>query len=198
MANDDTLLEPDAVQRLLDTHAQMARTKGHDRIVVCGGFHDETGQPTYGGVRRKPGLRLTFERVAPDDEPEQVDTMNGNLVLVPASVARAVGNFDPAFQHSLGDFDYGLRTVAAGGEVWVAGGSAGRCSHNDRAGSWQDDSLPFAERIRKVRRPTGLPPRDWALFTRRHAGRWWLLNWASPYVKLVLSSMLAANRRRTT
>lgn len=187
-ANDDTELEADAVERLLATHRRLAGDHGHDRIIVCGAFHDGAGRITYGGVRRRHRARLGFEIQPVDDAPQAATTMNGNLVLVPRSVVDEVGNLSAAFRHGIADFDYGLRARRAGAEVWVAPGFVGRCTHNARQGGWQDPTLPFAERVRKVRRPTGLPPKDWSVFLRRHAGPLWPVAWASPYVKLGLTS----------
>ena len=65
---------------------------------------------TYGGWRCARGRGpLHMESVAPASEPTPCDTFNGNCVLVPAAAMRALDNLDPAFTHSMGDLDLGLR-----------------------------------------------------------------------------------------
>lgn len=192
--NDDTRLDPDAISRLLSTYHNIAATHSSDSIVVGSIRDPETGELTYGGNLRAPGLHpLKFHRAPVSGTPTEVDTMNGNCVLIPDSVARLVGNIDPAFAHSFGDFDYGLRARRLGCAVWVAPGTLGVCSQNDAEGTWRDPQLPLSLRLRKMRGPKGIPFAEWKVFTRRHGGVLWPVFWASPYIKLFVSAMLKRN-----
>lgn len=179
--NDDTLLDPGAVERLLRTSAFFA-----DRAIVVGSTRDAvTGEPTYGGVRRGSTRRpLRFQTVVPGLVPQRADTMNGNCVLVPRSVVSRVGILSAAFTHGMGDFDYGLRAKQRGVEVWVAPGFVGTCTRNQVEGTWQDASLPRWVRWSKVRSVKALPPREWATFTSRHGGPLWWLTFMAPYARV--------------
>lgn len=192
--NDDTALSESALQNLIQTSHQMRKQTGTDCIVV-GTTEKEPGSgvATYGGrVRRSRWRPLHFELVTPGKEPLPCDTMNGNCVLIPASVVAAVGPIDPVFRHSMGDTDYGFRARKAGFDIWVMPGYAGVCKKNRPEGEWVDHSVPLARRLRKVVEPKALPLRPWAIYTRRHAGVLWPLVWAWPYVNIVRTSVIAA------
>lgn len=182
--NDDTELDADALTKLLRTSAFFA-----DQAIVVGSTRDaQTGGLTYGGVVRPYPLKpLYFERVTPSDRPGSAETMNGNCVLIPGAVAKAVGNLSHEFSHGMGDFDYGLRARQEGFEIWVAPGFVGTCSRNQEAGTWQDRTLPRRVRWQKIRSIKGLPPREWIQFARRHAGLFWPLHWVAPYARVLVS-----------
>lgn len=184
--NDDTLLYPDALKRLLETYKALECADG---CVISGSTQDPaTGELTYGGVVRPNPLKPThFEWVTPTDAPLPIDTINGNCVLVPHAVTEKIGGLSEAFTHSLGDFDYGLRARAAGCSVWLCPGYVGVCKYDHPVkGSWKDSSLSRLERWRVVRQVKSLPPREWRVFTQRHAGPLWPAIWALPYLRIWL------------
>lgn len=171
--NDDTILDRDAVARLL------AVWRDAGEAIVAGATRDpDTGALTYGGVRREhAGRPLRFSRVEPGDAPVEVETINGNCVLVPATVAERVGNLDARFTHGMGDFDYGLRARCRGVTVLLAPGTVGTCAANPP--SVRD----AAAELRHLRSPKGLPPREWRAFARRWAGPLWPVYFVSPYLR---------------
>jgi GT2 family glycosyltransferase len=184
--NDDLVLAQDALARLLQTHAWCASRSAADSIIV-GATRNRDGATSYGGWRRRG--RVAFERLPVADEPIECDTMNGNCVLLPASVVAKVGELEPAFAHGMGDMDYGLRAHRAGCCIWVAPGHIGECEHNSGAGLWTDPSLAVRERWARMLGPKGLPPRAWLVYTRRHSGWLWPLAWLNPYVKFWLRAL---------
>lgn len=187
--NDDTLLRPDALKRLLACEAAQQQPA----IVVGSTTDPETGTLTYGGVVRPSLFKpVSFRRVLPADQPQRCDSMTGNIVLIPAEVARAVGNLDPVFEHAMGDTDYALRARQKGFEVWLGPGIFGSCCANPDSGTYFDASQPLAQRWRQMMSRKGLPWRSWMVLTRRHAGPLWLLYFAWPYFCL----MLGGYRRR--
>jgi len=142
--------------------------------------------------------------VTPLAEPQRLDTFDGNIVLVSAGAARALGNLDPAFEHAMGDTDYGLRAGRLGVECWLAPGTHGRCDDNPAVGTYADPALPWRTRWRLMLGRRGLPPRSWWRFTRRHAGLLWPAYLVWPYLRLAVaglglrragSGMPAAGRR---
>lgn len=196
--NDDTMLWPDALARLLACEAQL-RVHTDEPVIVVGSTADPvSGVCTYGGNRRPWRLRpFSVERVVPTADAQRCDTLTGNVVLIPARAAQRVGNLDPAFEHAMGDTDYGLRARRCGVELWVAPQMHGSCADNPPAGTYLDASLPLAIRWRRMLHRKGLPWRSWLVFTRRHTGILWPLYFVWPYAKLVVASFLAASRRRS-
>jgi glycosyltransferase involved in cell wall biosynthesis len=188
--NDDTLLYPGALENLLQTHRRVTEFGVPASIVVGSTRDPDTGDLTYGGLSRESRLRpLRFTPVRPGEGPRECETMNGNCVLVPREVAMAVGNLDGAFTHGMGDIDYAFRAREAGCRVWVAPGYAGSCSRNLVRGSWRDPGLPLRARLSKLLGPKGLPPREWGVFVRRHAGPLWGAYWVLPYIRLTGSAL---------
>ncbi len=189
--NDDTMLYADALARLLDCAAvQRART-GKPVIVVGSTVDEHSGKLTYGGERRAVWWRRTsFVKVQPGDQAQLCESMNGNVVLIPAESARRVGNLDPAFEHAMGDTDYALRATKLGVGVWVAPGVQGTCGHNSVSNTFLDSDLPLSKRWRQMLGRKGLPWRSWGVLTRRHAGIFWPLYFIWPYVRTVLGGAM--------
>lgn len=180
--NDDTMLDGSAIKRVAE-----ASSTYPDAILV-GATHDSVNQQlcTYGGVVRKSRYgRTNWSRHVISDAYLPAETMNGNFVLIPSAVVYQLGPISKAFTHSLGDFDYGLRAKRIGVKILQMPGSIGCCDRNPIAGSYQDKSLSKWVRWQKLRSLKGFPPREWAIFTYRHAGPLWFLYWAWPYIKFL-------------
>jgi GT2 family glycosyltransferase len=189
--NDDVRLDAAALDALLATAAE------HTDAVVVGALRDpETGVVTYSGVVQSRWHPMRTRLVEPTDSPLEADTFNGNLVLVPRAVFERVGPIDGAFSHGQADFDYGLRARRSGFRVLVAPGSLGTCARGSHHGTFYDTTLTLRRRWQLAQSAVGLPMRSHARFLRRHGGRLWPLFWAAPYVKLTLSALATAPRRR--
>ncbi|WP_052667105.1 glycosyltransferase family 2 protein [Nitriliruptor alkaliphilus] len=179
--NDDVELDHDATATLLCTHEELQRSRSEPCIVVGSTRDPETADLTYGGVirpdRRRP---LHYERVEPSDRPQQVETMNGNCVLVPREIVARIGNLAAAYTHGMGDYDYGHRATRARGEVWITPGTIGTCARNPTV----RPAASFDEHRRRATSPTGgLPPAEWFTFARRWAGPLWPMYAVSPYLR---------------
>ncbi|MER6059613.1 glycosyltransferase family 2 protein [Streptomyces sp. NPDC001792] len=195
--NDDVILDSGALSQLLSTHQSLSDRQAPDSIVVGGLRDPDTGVVTYSGVRRCSRLRRTsFSTVPPERRPIEVETMNGNLVLVPRAVVERVGQIDSGFSHGMADFDYGLRARSLGCTVWLAPETLGTCARNSVGGQWNDPTLGIRERLRMMCTPKGLPPGSWLRFTRRHAGPVWPMYWLSPYVRLLTGAGVNGIRAR--
>ena len=182
--NDDTLLEPNALSKLLNAHQVLIERNYPNSIVVGSAKDPATGEHTYGGtVHSKGWFSNTFKSIKPDRELKECDTMQGNIVLIPSSVAEKVGNLDAAFIHTMGDLDYGLRARKLGCSVWIAPGYMGVCSRNYVNGSWADTSLSWIERLRKVVQTKAFPINAWTVFVKRHSGNFWFIYWTFPYLR---------------
>lgn len=185
--NDDVVLEADALKRALDCMAATRDKDGRPAIVVGSLRWPGTDRVAYGGVvRPNRWLRTRFRIVQPGTSATDCETMNGNFVLIPREVVDRVGLLDPAFEHGMGDFDYGLRARAAGCRVVAMPGFVGECSRNPVGGSFADLSLPRFKRFRKLLDRRFLPPRSWLHFTRRHGGVLWPAFWIWPYLRVLV------------
>lgn len=196
--NDDTMLYPEALSRLLACASECRWRGGKASIVVGSTVDEHSGALTYGGERRAKWWKpITFVRVVPGEQAQACESMNGNLVLIPAEVAQRVGNLEAAFEHAMGDTDYALRARCQGFDIRVAPGVHGTCGHNSISGTYMDKSLPFSRRWRQMLSRKGLPWRSWLILTRRHAGPAWPLYFALPYVKLMASGIRQSLRPNT-
>lgn len=192
--NDDVVLDPGALERLLDTYQELSSSERD--ILVVGGVRDPlSGAVTYSGVHRENAWCWTnFTTIVPSRKPLPAETMHGNVVLVPRTVVDRIGHIDGRFSHGMADFDYGLRARSRGCTVWVAPGTVGTCAPNPGCRSWTDPALPVRAQLRLILSPKGLPPTSWLRFTRRHAGPFWPAFWISPYVRFIASAALARTR----
>jgi GT2 family glycosyltransferase len=175
--NDDTTLFPDALTRLLETSSLFQ----DEAIVVASTKDPDTSEWTYGGLRRLDRCRrLKFTPIQPGTTPVLIEAMNGNCVLFPRQVARILGNLDPVYSHGMGDFDYSLRAQKQGVKVILAPGYYGYCTRN----AVSTESKSFRQRFSRMISRKGLPPKDWAVFSKRYAGPLWPFYWVSPYIRI--------------
>ena len=185
--NDDTLLIPGALIRLVETARQCEQTIGP--TIVVGSMQDQkTGMHSYGGfVQRTHGLHMELVPVPADpDKLVPCETMNANFVLIPAAAAAKLGNLESTFTHQWADLDYGLRATAEGIPIRIAPGYLGTCSDNPQTATWRDRTQPLSTRWRHLMSPKGAPVAEWIFYTRRHFGWRWPLYALSPYLKTLV------------
>jgi GT2 family glycosyltransferase len=180
--NDDVRLDRRAIRTLIEAAEVSA-----NRAIVVGSCADpDTGAPLYGGYRRTNRRRpLQLCRVSPSGDLEQLDAMNGNVVLIPSAVRDSVGPLDRRFSHNMADLDYGFRARDAGWNVVLASQFVGTCPPNPSKARWRDPAVPLRERLRAVKSFRGLPPTEWLIFTHRHCGWRWPRYFVSPYIRTV-------------
>ena len=195
--NDDTVLYPNAVQRLLNTLNSQKQDET-SKLIIVGGLRDPVSHAlSYSGYQEKKcWYRLKWEKITPSEIPIRCDSMNGNCVLITRSAMLATGNLDPVFTHSMGDIDYGLRARKVGCDIWLAPGFVGECQINEGKGLWTDRSLNWRERLHKLLGPKGLPPKEWYVFTSRHFGPFWFISYIHPYVKFSIQGLMSLILRK--
>lgn len=195
--NDDTILDADAVTRLVACHDGLFAHEGRPLIVVGSTRDHDSGALTYGGEHRISGWQpFRYALAQPGADAVRVDTFNGNVVLVSAAVAAIVGNLDPIYEHAMGDIDYGLRAARLGVGSWLAPSTHGLCRHNPVSGTFADTDLPWRRRWSLMLGRKGLPVRSWWHFTRRHAGSLWPLMFMYPYARMAKRRADPARGRR--
>ena len=162
LVNDDVVFYPGTVATLI------ARLTKYRTDAVVGATKDGTGQQSYGGVRKKSKYTARYELIPPSEEPEQCDTFNCNCLLLTYDCFRRMGNLDPAYVHSMGDYDYGMRLSHRGCTVINTADFVGECDDNDTSGSWRDKGLDRKKRLELKEGPKGLPRKDWYHFVRKN------------------------------
>lgn len=177
--NDDVALHPEAVLHLLWTAVDGLQNEREP--VVVGHLTDSSGRTSYAGFRRN-GRPLSFVHVRESDGPQNCDTVNGNVVLIPRVVYERHGGVDPVFPHAMGDIDFGLRVRAAGDRIVQAPGTVGTCENNATSG--QPHSA--LARLKAVASVKQLPPRAWWTMCRRHAGPAAPAYFAKPYLSALM------------
>ena len=158
--NDDTFIYEKAIENLLSASAIHK-----EKAIITGACEDTKTHSyiTYGG-------RKNWQMVIPNGEEAVVDCINGNIVLVPQYVFHILGNLDYYFTHSKGDFDYGMRAVKAGIEMYQVGIPLGSCDAHEKLDKWCDPEVPFIQRWKMLHRPNGMPPKETFYLENRHFG----------------------------
>lgn len=174
--NDDVILDQDVFSSLSNT------IESFPDAVIVGAMRDpNTGETTYSGMR-KAGLHpLRFDMVAPSAMPQNIEVFNGNLVVVPIAIARAIGGIDGGFSHALADIDYGLRCGRAEVPVFLAPSTYGTCTRNvpSQPGRIRDDWATFVgakgggnySSLRRILRKSH--PLSWPIVIAATYSLWW-------------------------
>jgi GT2 family glycosyltransferase len=174
--NDDVVVDEGAFATL------SATLKSFPGSVVVGAMRDaESGQTTYSGMRRAGLHPLRFELVPPTSEAQHVEVFNGNLVVIPIALAKALGGIDGGFSHALADIDYGLRCSRANVPVLLAPSTYGTCSRNvpSQSGRISHDWAAFVgpkgggnySSLQRILRKSH--PVSWPIIIATTYGLWW-------------------------
>lgn len=88
--------------------------------------------------------------------PQEITFLNGNAVLVPASVVNKIGILDPFYHHDLGDVDYGLLAQRNGIKVVTTRKiiAIGTPNPQCRIRKW---GVSIFKRFKKLNSPLGSP-----------------------------------------
>lgn len=190
--NDDTTLLPKAILTLLETAKDVYEKEGHAGIIVGSCRDHKTGKHTYGGlIRRSPRSRIFNELATPGDKMLPCDTMNGNVVLVPRETFILLGPLSPKYIHAWADTDYGLLARRNNIPVWMAPGYLAECTF-DRQELWKDPNVRLRDRWAYMVSPTGLPPRQWYIYVRRHTGIMWPIYFVKPFIQVLFPRLRCA------
>ena len=108
--------------------------------------------------------------------------------IIPREIFAKVG-IDPFYQHSIGDFDYGLQISKLGYKIHIYPKFVGECNDNTLQKTWQDETLPRMERIRLKESRKGLPFRDWFHFLHKNFGLGTaIVRSITPYIRIILGT----------
>lgn len=166
--------------------------------LICGSVsYRDRNELSYGGAvnlsKVNPYKRKLLQ---PNGKPQNCDCVNGNCLLIPHATGILIGNVDERYEHGFGDFDYGYKVNAGGGQCYVASNFVGKCDRNDICGTWRDITLPICKRIELKNRPTGQPPYSHRVFLRKWFSTLWLWYLVSPYVSIIMTGLKYKITRR--
>lgn len=141
--NDDTNLLKTALLEIIETYNQ----NKNSIIVGCTCSHD--GEVvTYGGLKNN-------ELIKSSGVAQQCETFNGNIVLVPKTVYKKLGNLDWTYQHAIGDLDYGWQATRNGIKNIVTANPIGICENHSIPVKWVRSDVPLKERWKNFHSPLG-------------------------------------------
>lgn len=134
---------------------------------------------TYGGYRKVGRHPFKYVLVQPGEEAKEVDTFNGNIVLIPKELIFKVGPIDGGFGHAYADIDYGLRAKKYGVNSILAPGFVGFCEANKVVKA----SSKLLDRWKTLNSPKGLPVKSQVRFLLRHGGVLWPIYIFPPIIR---------------
>lgn len=161
--NDDTLMNEGTLAAIME-NSEFVR---HRAIIACTAANS-AGVITYGG-RNKARKLMTPDPVIP----VPCHLFNGNLVLVPRAVYKVLGNLDPVYSHTFGDFDYAVRAHKHGIPCVLAPGILAVCDRDHGLERWRDGAYTLKERFRYLHTPKGRPPKEQFIYDYRETGLIW-------------------------
>ena len=183
LINDDTVLEPGALGRMLEAGSSSTKP-----CIVVGSCADSaSGRIVYGGRVSKSRLfPLRVRSLIANAAMTQCDFANGNCLLIHRDVVAATGGVDPVFRHGFGDWDLTFRARKMGFPLLVSPGIAATCGANPMPDAWPDRRLPRRERLRRIMSVKGFPPYEWLVFCARHCGPFFWATWAWTYLRILV------------
>lgn len=164
LVNDDVSFFENSIEMIISQHKQIGTKNG----VIVGATCDIDTKLTYGGILKKSKNSLKYITVEPSSNLIECDTLNANCVLIPKDVITSIGNLDPYYSHSMGDFDYGFKLVRNGYKIFSSCNYVGICERNKIEGTWEDRSLSLIKRIKLRESPKGLPIKEWFYFINKN------------------------------
>lgn len=178
LMNDDTKFVPGIFDEMLP-HLKK------DTVMV-GAMCDDDGRMSYGGIKYVQGIK--YKKYGPEAVDMNFDTFNANCAVIPHDIFMQV-SIDPYYQHSIGDFDYGLAIHKLGYDIHIFPKFVGQCNDGSLKGTWQDETLPRFERIRLKEGRKGLPFKDWFHFLHKNFGLGTaVVRSITPYIRIILGT----------
>lgn len=180
LLNDDTILERDALARLIQTWKWACSGKVKEVIVTGATSSTDRLTTTYGGYIKKTKWHpFRYQLAKPGPKPVPCYTINGNCVLIPKLTMDRLGGLDEHFTHSFGDIDLGIRASKLNIPIWLAPGYVGLC--DDYKPGLKDKT--FSQKWKALHSPKGVPPLEQLYFSKKHGGFLWPYYWLSSMVR---------------
>ena len=186
--NDDTYLINTAINELL-------KTQRNGTEIIAGSVCDPiTKREVYGGVKlTNKSLRpFRFEITDITGKPQEIDLMNGNVVLVPHSVCNKIGIIDNFFEHAYADVEYSLRARKNGITILLTATHIAECQKNTF--DYEAYSkLTIFKKISSLFERKAKPPRSWFRICYKYGGILWPMHFVIGYIKDIFKILFEYN-----
>ena len=157
--NDDVILYENCLKELYE-----CSNISNNKAIISGIVESEDKlQILYGGTNDKKKI------LKPNGKLNPITRMNGNVVLIPKSVYKSLGNLDPFFHHDLGDVDYGLRAKKNNISVFTTRVAIAFGLKNELCRVRLNKTTVY-QRFKHLYTPLGSPPLIDFYFRKRHFG----------------------------
>lgn len=181
--NDDVILYPNAIDELLE-----CSLLNEHKAIISGLVEDKyKTEILYGGSG------VNKRTIQANGRMQEIQFMNGNIVLIPHSVFQTLGNLDARFHHDLGDVDYGLRAKKNNILVLTSRSPIAQGEKNPISRLRLNKSN-LRKRFKWLYAPLGNPPAINFYFRKRHYG---LLNALVYYMFLHFINIIPDNVNQT-
>ncbi|WP_374951909.1 glycosyltransferase family 2 protein [Mucilaginibacter sp.] len=164
--NDDVILMPDSIVRLLATYSAVNRNKG--AILIGSTLSPVTNKLSYGGHALYKPDRAAYYGLKPHDiEPVACQLANANIFFVDHITVAKIGLFAGGYTHYLADFDYTITASRKGVDVVIAPGYYGYCE-DDHGVNWLSAEHPLKKRINYLYSVKGLAYKEYLRYIKKH------------------------------
>jgi GT2 family glycosyltransferase len=164
LLNDDTLLEEDAIKKLLKYYDVNGTVPN---AIAIGSTIDHNNEISYGGRLLYNQNKVQNYTAYSETEYVECDLANANIMLVPREIVERVGILSDKYTHSIADFDYTLKARKAGFKAVVMPGVLGSCI-DDHGNNWKTGKASLKERISYLKSPKGLAYKEYMGFIKHH------------------------------
>lgn len=177
--NDDTIIDKNSLKELLVSYQAAYKLEGKPAIIVgaCK-KSEETSEFSYGG-RNEDGP------VIPNGKLQNCKYINGNVVLIPREIYNSLGNLSNDYTHALGDYDYGLRALKKGFNIYATKNYVATCQWPDERDPWLNGAYPLKHRWRLLHSPKGLNIREYIIFRKKYWGHKWIVFALKAYFRTI-------------
>ena len=169
--NDDTNVKPFYLESLLECSYNY-----NHQAIICGACINNESEKkiTYGGYS------INYKINDISNEPQECGFASGNILLIPSYVQNIIGNLDYYYRHSLGDFDYGARTINNNLKIIQAPDYLGYCDRHELIPKWRDDNYSLIDRLRHLYSPLGQNPKEQFYFHKKNT------NLSKAFIKFIV------------
>ena len=157
--NDDTIIRSQGIKQIL----KCSDIKNNQAIIT--GLISSIKNKnitTFGG--RKKGIKIQNNGTM-----QIVNSMHGNMVLIPRYVFHIIGFNDPYYNHAYGDHDYSLMAKEKGIKVFTTDTFVGECELDNKTPKCFNPSITLWRRLQILKTPLAYAkPNEIFYFERKH------------------------------
>lgn len=169
LVNDDVVMMDNVFDDLLETEKYALEKYGKESLSCGFTISFDQSKTSFGGSVKDKGL------LNPTGEPQMVDYICANVLLVPKIIVNEIGIFDDDFIHGGADYDYGLRAKKSGFPVLTTQCYDGICDNEHYYDISSVLKLSLSERKQKLYQPPR-GKKDYLTFLKKHRPFRWFFS----------------------